>query len=251
MADTTQLKRLAFVQGYASQGYSTCEGVYKTARGFVPSFVEPYAKQAEETAVSVAAPYLTKAQDAADKLLAGVDSQVDKSLQTLSGALLYSRDLHEKNMTTFTGAKDQYYGFVEATVNRIKALLDPTPYVQWASGQVEYYVDPDKLVDTSVEYAGKVASFGPVPKVVEIADPLIKTSVKTYGSVHDTVVALPAYKKVWDLVWSTSGSLQESWPAKKFAEVAYPLLAPLADPVVTNVSNSKYLKQLETHLRPL
>lgn len=76
MADTTQLKRLAFVQGYASQGYSTCESVYKTARGFVPSFVEPYAKQAEETAVSVAAPYLTKAQDAADKLLAGVDSQV-------------------------------------------------------------------------------------------------------------------------------------------------------------------------------
>jgi hypothetical protein len=59
------------------------------------------------------------------------------------------------------------------------------------------------------------------------------------------------YKKVWDLVWSTSGTLQESWPAKKFAEVAYPLLAPLADPVVTNVSNSKYLKQLETHLRPL
>jgi hypothetical protein len=76
MADTTQLKRLAFVQGYASQGYSSAEGVYKTARGFVPSFVEPYAKQAEETAVSLAAPYLTMAQDAADKLLAGVDGQV-------------------------------------------------------------------------------------------------------------------------------------------------------------------------------
>jgi hypothetical protein len=76
MADSAQLKRLAFVQGYASQGYSTAESVYKTARGFVPSFVEPYAKQAEETAVSIAAPYLTKAQDAADKLLAGVDSQV-------------------------------------------------------------------------------------------------------------------------------------------------------------------------------
>lgn len=27
-----------------------------------------------------------------------------------------------------------------------------------------------------------------VPKVVEIADPLIKTSLTTYGSVHDTVV---------------------------------------------------------------
>ncbi|KAF6260823.1 hypothetical protein COO60DRAFT_1700162 [Scenedesmus sp. NREL 46B-D3] len=191
------------------------------------------------------------AQDTADKLLAGVDCQVDKSLQTLSSALDYSKDLHEKNMNTFNGAKDQYYGFVDGTVDRIKALLDPSPYVQWASGKVEYYVDPDKLVDTTVEYAGMVASFGPVPKVVEIADPLIKTSVKTYGSVHDTVVAMPLYKKVWQLVWSTSGTLQESWPAKKFTEVAYPLLAPLADPVVTNVSNSKYLKQLETHLRPI
>jgi hypothetical protein len=87
MADSTQLKRLAFVQGYASQGYSTVESVYKTARGFVPSFVEPYAKQAEETAVSIAAPYLTKAQDAADKLLAGVDSQVsDQALRSVYDA---------------------------------------------------------------------------------------------------------------------------------------------------------------------
>eukprot|EP00882_Tetradesmus_deserticola_P002821 GHRQ01002999.1.p1 GENE.GHRQ01002999.1~~GHRQ01002999.1.p1 ORF type:complete len:252 (+),score=82.87 GHRQ01002999.1:143-898(+) len=251
MTEGTQLKRLGFVQGYASQGYQTLEGVYKTTRSFVPGFVEPYAKQAEETAVSIAAPYFTMAQDTADKLLAGVDGQVDKSLQTLSGALDYSKDLHEKNMTTFNGAKDQYFGFVEATVDRIKALLDPSPYIQWASGRVGYYVDPDKLVDTSVEYAGKVASFGPVPMVVDIADPLIKTSVKTYGSVHDTLVAMPLYKVAWDLVWSTSGTLQESWPAKKFTELAYPLLAPLADPVVTNVSNSKYLKQLETHLRPL
>lgn len=30
--------------------------------------------------------------------------------------------------------------------------------------------------------------FAAVPMVVEIADPLIKTGAKTYGTVHDTVV---------------------------------------------------------------
>jgi hypothetical protein len=147
-------------------------------------------------------------------------------------------------MSTFNGAKDQYYGFVEATVNRVKALLDPSPYVQWASGKVEYYVDPDKLVDTSVEYAGKVASFGPgeqgahefgnahrngrlgscwclysitvfliaVPKVVEIADPLIKTSVKTYGSVHDTVVVSFPFWVAFFSATTATGVLAASAP---------------------------------------
>lgn len=78
MADTITLKHLGFVHAYASQGYSLAETVYKTARGFVPSFVEPYAKTAEETAVSVAAPYLTKLQDSAVAVLSGVDSQVIK-----------------------------------------------------------------------------------------------------------------------------------------------------------------------------
>lgn len=63
--------------------------------------------------------------------------------------------------------------------------------------------------------------------------------------------ALPVYKKLWELVWSTGNTLQDSWPAKKFMQLGYPVLAPLADPLCSNVSNSKYLKQLETHLKPL
>lgn len=86
---------------------------------------------------------------------------MDKSLQTLTGALDYSRDLHSKNMNTFNGAKEQYYGYVEYGVNTVKSMLDPTPYVEWASSTVKTYADPDKIVDTGVEYAGKVAAFGP------------------------------------------------------------------------------------------
>lgn len=59
--------------------------------------------------------------------------------------------------------------------------------------------------------------------------------------------ALPLYKKVWELIWITGGQLQGSWPAQK----AYAMLAPFADPLYSNVTNSKYLKQLETHLKPL
>lgn len=70
------LKRLDFVKGYAAQGVGIAESIYKTARGFVPSFVEPYAKQLEETALNVAAPYLTLAQDSAEKVLVTVDTQV-------------------------------------------------------------------------------------------------------------------------------------------------------------------------------
>lgn len=58
---------------------------------------------------------------------------------------------------------------------------------------------------------------------------------------------MPLYKTLWDLVWSTSSTLQESWPVQK----VYPIVAPLADPLYSNIKGSKYLKQLETHLKPL
>jgi hypothetical protein len=58
------------------------------------------------------------------------------------------------------------------------------------------------------------------------------------------------YKQLWELLTSTGVSLQDSWAGKKLVEVGYPLLKPVADPVVANISNSKYLKQLQSHLAP-
>lgn len=62
--------------------------------------------------------------------------------------------------------------------------------------------------------------------------------------------SLPLYKTLWDLLWSTSSSVQDTWAFQKAKEVAYPFLAPVADPVYSNITNSKYLKQLTTHLQP-
>lgn len=63
--------------------------------------------------------------------------------------------------------------------------------------------------------------------------------------------SLPLYKTLWDLVWSTSSTVQDTWAYKKAMELGYPYLAPVADPVVSNITNSKYLKQLQSHLQPV
>jgi len=240
----SEYKRLGWVQAYAAQATGLATNVYTQARGLVPGFAEPFVLQLEETAITLAVPYVTVAQDTAEKVLSTVDTKVDSVVS-------YGLDLHGKNLSTFTGAKQQAYGYVEGTVNQAKAILDPSSYVQWASDTAAKYVNPDKIVDTSFEVAGKVATFGPVPKVLETADPLIKTSVKAYGEVHDTVVSLPLYKKLWELVWSTSNSVQDTWAFKKAVEVGYPLLAPVVDPVYSNITNSRYLKQLQSHLQPV
>jgi hypothetical protein len=86
---------------------------------------------------------------------------VDASVQALAGAVGYGRELHAKNLQTFNGAKERCFGLVESTVATAKALVDPKPYIAWASDKVSYYVDPDKVLDTSFEVAGKVATFGP------------------------------------------------------------------------------------------
>jgi len=236
---SVEYKRLGWLQAYASQATGLAGNVYTQARGFVPGFAEPFVLQLEETAFSIAVPYVTVAQDTAEKVLSTVDAQVDKSLGLVEG-------VHSKNLATFNGAKEQAYGYVESTVNQAKALLDPTPYIQWTSDKVATYADPDKIVDTGFQILDPVAG-----KVVTLVpEPVIKTGLKTYGSVHDAVVSLPLYKTLWDLVWSTSSSVQDSWAFQKAKEVAYPMLAPVADPMYSNITNSKYLKQLTAHLTP-
>jgi hypothetical protein len=261
MAYTAQLKRVEFVKDYAGQGVSLVEKLYKTARGFVPGFVEPYLVQLEDLAINVSAPYVTVAQDTAEKVLQGVDSHADYALNTLASAVGYTQEVHEKNLGTYNGAKEQYFGVVEGAVKYTKQVLDPNPYIKkvestakWAGATAAYYVDPDKIVDTGAEYAVWASSFGPVPTLLELGKPVINTGIETYGSLHDSVVSLPLYKKVLDLGYSTTTSLTktvaETWPVKTGLEIAYPVVGPLTEPVIGNFTKSKYLKQVAQHLAP-
>jgi hypothetical protein len=56
----------------------------------------------------------------------------------------------------------------------------------------------------------------------------------------------PLYKKLYDTAFALPSKVQES---PLFGKV-YPLVAPLADPVAANFSNSKVLRQLDDHLKP-
>ncbi|GFH25691.1 oil globule associated protein [Haematococcus lacustris] len=73
-----QLKRLGFVHQGASYAYSytgTAEKLYKTARSFAPTFVEPTLAQVEDRVVAITAPVVAQAQDLSEKALHIADDQ--------------------------------------------------------------------------------------------------------------------------------------------------------------------------------
>lgn len=72
----SEYKRLGFLQAYASQATGIAGNVYSQARTLVPSFAETFVQQLEETAINIAVPYVTAAQDGAVKVLGSVDAQV-------------------------------------------------------------------------------------------------------------------------------------------------------------------------------
>lgn len=127
-----ELKRLGFVMSYVSWATATGSDAYKKARSFVPGFVEPQVAYVEDAVTSYGAPLLNQAEDLASKLFQTADdvvsvaliaapavrrpaalvglpptphaalrcpgAQVDTGLNTLTGTLDYSRNLHDKNM---------------------------------------------------------------------------------------------------------------------------------------------------------
>ncbi|GBF96333.1 hypothetical protein Rsub_09403 [Raphidocelis subcapitata] len=236
MAGTEQLelKRLGFIKNYASLALSAGEGVYKRARGFVPSAVEPYVSQAEDSAVATAAPYAALANDKAAEVLAAVDAKVESLLGAVTSSLDFSRDLHSKNMSSFAAAKESAYGLVEAYVNAAKSALDPARYVEAATGfgkavvgAVAAYADPDKAVDLLSNAYDKLAAQGPSERHI-------------WGGVQ------PLYKKIYETATTLPSLVADTTLYRR----GYPLVAPVADPVLTNFSKSKVLKQLEDHLKP-
>lgn len=256
MAGTTgtlELKRLGFVKSYAAWALGMGESTYKAARGFVPAFADPYIAQAEDAAVSYAAPLVASANDKAAELLSAVDAKLDGALGAVDGTLQYSRDLHAKNMSSFASAKEGAFGFVEGYVNATKAALDPQRYVDYAAGigksvvdTIAAYADPDKLVAAASTLYQRFSSQGPLLKVLELADPVITASQSQYGKMHGMLVGQPLYKKLYETVSSVPAKVADTALYRK----GYPLVAPVADPVISNFTKSKVIKQLDAHLKP-
>lgn len=241
-----ELKLLAFVKTYAAAAVAKGESLYKKARTFVPAAVDPYVVTLEDKAAAISAPYVSLATDKAAEALSFADTKV-------SSVLEYSRELHSKNMGSFSAAKDSYFSTVEGLVNAAKAALDPSRYVAYAtdlgkslSTAVAAYVDPDKAAASLTSLYEKLAAVGPAPKVLELASPYISAGTTQYTKAHDLLVGQPLYKKLYDTAFALPAKVQET---ALFGKV-YPLVAPVTDPVVSNFTNSKVLKQLDDHLKP-
>jgi hypothetical protein len=85
-----------------------------------------------------------------------------------------------------------------------------------------------------------------VAKALELADPLITAGQTQYAKAHELVVMQPLYKKIYDLTAGIPALVADA----PLVKAGYPLVAPVADPVLANLSKSKVLKQLEGHLKP-
>lgn len=248
------LKRLAFVRSYATSAITLGEGLYYKARGIVPSAAEGIVSQVEDKATSVAAPIVALVQDKAVELLAAVDTKVDGVLSKVDATIAYSREIHSKNMSSFSTAKESAFSTVEGLVNATKAALDPQRYYNYAASlskklitAVAAYSDPDKVVAAACTAYDKVASRAPVSKALELADPLISVGQTQYTKAHDALVMQPLYKKIYDTAATIPGKVQETSLYRK----GYPLVAPVADPVITNFANSKVIRQIEEHIKPV
>lgn len=256
--DSPSLKRIGFVNDYASSAVSVSSSVYSKARSFVPGFVEPYVRTAEEKTTSISAPYVNWAQDTTSKVLKHVDTHLDSTYNAVNGGVNFSKDLHSKNMKTFTGAKEEYFKWVESSVAALKGKLNPYPYAEAVCAKLKEALDtavtladPDLALDTVHDAWAKFASIGPVSKLLEIAEPVTNTATTQYVKAHDTVVSMPVYKKAYDTVSTTAGAVQESFLYTKAKELLYPLVAPVANPVYDNFASSKYVAQLQKHVTPV
>jgi hypothetical protein len=258
VASSDELKRLGFVNTYASTAVSLSSSMYTTARSYVPGFADPYIRTVEEKTTSISMPYVNWAQDTASGVLKSVDGQLDNTYNTVSGGANFSRDLHTKNMETFTAAKEEYFKWVENSVNSLKAKLNPYPYAETAClklkqalDQAVTMADPDLAIDQVHDAWAKFASIGVVAKALDVVEPVTSKATVQYTKVHDSVVKMPVYKKTYQTVTGTVSAVHESFLYKKAKDLLYPVVAPVADPVYDNFATSTYLAQLNKHLTPV
>lgn len=251
------LKRLGAIQTYAQQALGFTESFYKSARSYLPSAAEPLFSWVEDTATTYGAPYLTWAQDSSEKVLRTLDGKVDEAFAAAEGVADYTRSVHVKGVGQYTTAKDKAFGFWTAALDKAKTAVATNPIVEKtvaagtaAKDGVVYWADPDKLVDLALAYYAKAIALPAVSFFVTTAEPVILRAGGLYAPAHDYLVAQPLYKQAWDLVFSTAGKVPELPVVKQVVDLGYPVVAPVVDPIGSNITKSKYLKQLTEHLAP-
>lgn len=82
--------------------------------------------------------------------------------------------------------------------------------------------------------------------MLQAADPLISAGQEQYARAHEAVVMQPLYRTLY----ATAAALPAKVADTGLYRAGYPLVAPVADPVLDTLAKSQVLRQLEGHLKP-
>lgn len=270
--DISSLKRLEFVKSYASYATAAVEAaekVYKTSRSFTPKFVEPYVVGVEDRVVAYAAPVVTAVQDKADKVLRNADHQIDSTVTQLWNSYEGGRSyvLEKASAATSTqakfhaNAKDTVFNVVDhavAVLNNQRAALSSKANaatdavrsaVELARNTTEQ--NTEAALQTLFVTWNHLLSFPAVVKILETSAPAVEVAKSYYQSVHGTVVANPGYKFVYNVSKGAVEYVAESTLVKRGEELLYPLVSPVAAPVLKAVTSSPLYHQVLQELKPL
>jgi hypothetical protein len=91
--------------------------------------------------------------------------QVDEAFAAVGGVTDYSRSVHTKGVGQYNTAKDKAFGFITAAVDKTKTAITTSPVVvqtaaagKAAKDGIVYWVDPDRLVDMTLNLYSKAAA---------------------------------------------------------------------------------------------
>lgn len=270
--DHATLKRLEFVKSYGSYVHSAAEvaeKLYKATRSLTPTVAEPYVVGVEDRVTAYAAPVVTAVQDQADKALRSIDNQLDTTVGKLwtsyeegrtfvTKKAYFIQSTHSKVHDT---AKEAYLKAVEqglSVVNKQRTVLSTA--AQTATDAVQTAVEAARsttekntelALNTVVDTWNYLLSFPAVNKIIETSSPALQLAMKYYVAAHDLVVANPNYKVAYDFSTAFIDKLQQSSMYKKGQGIVYPVISPVADPVLKRVAASPYFATVVDQLKPV
>jgi hypothetical protein len=130
----------------------------------------------------------------------------------------------------------------EVADNLNKKLHDVGPMV---SAKTEEILD---FAEKSVE---KVVNYPPVQHAYDqFAKPVVSWTWGRYVQVHDQVVTTQLYHKVFIMSSDLVNTVANQPLVKNTAHTVYPIVAPVAEPVLNKVTNTDYYKIAMEQLQP-
>jgi len=266
MTNSSELKRLSFVQSNACLAVTEAEKLYKQLRGLAPQFVVAPLQQVEDRVSAVSAPFVQRAVDTADSLLKAADAGVDTLVLSAELRLSQGKAAAQDLTATASTASAAYLAMVHkaadvlveklsvkgvqaATLKAVESSRDAL-HAAVQTARAAAPTDPDAAVKLAADAWTQFAALPAIAKLLTTAEPATKLGMQALTTIHDRVVAAPAYARA---VQTTTGTLcyaATTTPYRLGAQYVYPLVSPYADPALRSVSGSKAVQQAVEYWRP-